>query len=183
MTEPRERFWEDRTNRILLLVVAVLGVTATLRNTVFAPAAQPAYAIGADMSEVQLVDVAGGTSSVATGARTALFVFHSKCGWCEQVAADWSTWFEANPDTRVIAVTIEDVRVGSSYARRHGWTVDVRQIVGATERGTPAHAIGARTPAIITVGPDGTLEAVVYNSDVRLDLAGLDSLFSTGGAG
>lgn len=173
-------FLSSRVNQALLGLVVFLAVA--VGGTRFVESRRVRVPIGADLSSVQLLGEYGDTVTLATGRRTTLFVYDSGCGWCAQVAPEWAGWFKSNPGTSVIAVSREPIAEAIEYARSHGWEVEVRQVLGTSESGSLPRAIVSRTPALITVGADGSLESVTLNSQSRLVRSALDSILGTEGA-
>lgn len=126
----------------------------------------PTNVVGADVSDLILVDADGDESRLRRDKRTVVLVFNSECIQCETKAPAWQDWLAKNPDTHTLAVSTEAHGIASAFASRHGWGTEV-----FTARtpwlDTRSRGFMARTPWIYLVSETGTIEASIYGGDLR----------------
>ena len=153
----------DRTRgRWLAVLAAVAVIQGTALVALMARDTAAELPEGYFLGDVRVVDAAGEVRSIAAAAEpTLVLVFHSECVHCATIAPEWARRLaEAPPGLRIVAVSREPHAVASSYARTHGWQVEVLSLEDPEpDFGSPAFELTKRTPWIYGLDASGRIQA------------------------
>ena len=104
------------------------------------------------------------------GTVTVLYAFNSECAFCDEVAPEWASHFEAPEPSaktvRRIAVTRDLPGPAATYAARFGWQVDLLSISQLAETSRESSLI-SRTPWVFVFDSDGVLRFQDHGAELQ----------------
>lgn len=104
------------------------------------------------------------------GAVTVLYAFSSECVFCDEVAPEWASHFEAPEPVatkvRRIAVTRDLPGPAANYAARFGWQVDLLSVAQMPESSGESSLV-SRTPWVFVFDSDGVLRFQDHGAELQ----------------